>query len=368
MSSDERILQVLDHSACLSKGQLLGYLNQTLYPEELRAVELHLSGCNFCSDALDGYENDKNAENIVNRMVMPSLPALPPREKEKPKEKKEPVPAGKPEAHPAAQAAPAVKEIKPSGYPKPRRNAGKILLRLTGIAAVLAMVFAGLWYFENGTGGEQLALTTGEDTSLDTAHGGKAEEPVSSAANISTTASSTDTVAAAVQAPATSDSLLLAAKLAKKERAKKDSAAYWAAAQRNSDTAPAKLAAVSEPASKQAEQAEAAVAKRAEVEKTADKAQDKEAEINPDQSDFDIGMNLYKQKQYASALMYFRPAESDKSHPKHWDAVYYSALCNKQLNKNRRARKQFERIVEAGAPQKKLAQKQLDEMQQKDDE
>ncbi len=45
---------ILSHSACLSQGQLLQYLNNTLEQEEIRIVEEHVGDCMFCSDAFDG--------------------------------------------------------------------------------------------------------------------------------------------------------------------------------------------------------------------------------------------------------------------------------------------------------------------------
>src|SRR5690606_22510663 len=38
-------------------------------------------------------------------------------------------------------------------------------------------------------------------------------------------------------------------------------------------------------------------------------------------SDFETGVDLYKKKQYASALLYLKAAASDESNPRHWDAV-----------------------------------------------
>src|SRR6202012_4469572 len=76
MSNEKNILQVLDQSACLRKGQLLGYLNKSLYPEELRVVELHLSSCALCSEALEGMETVKNAKQLIASIKLPVLPAV----------------------------------------------------------------------------------------------------------------------------------------------------------------------------------------------------------------------------------------------------------------------------------------------------
>jgi hypothetical protein len=48
---------IFQHSHCLRKEQLLGYVNQTLEKEDISIVENHISDCDICSDALDGLFN-----------------------------------------------------------------------------------------------------------------------------------------------------------------------------------------------------------------------------------------------------------------------------------------------------------------------
>jgi len=359
MNTDERILQILDHSACLSKNQLLGYLKHTLYPEELRAVELHLSSCALCNDALEGLELQQDAEELLASMTLPALPALPPREK--PKEKKD-IPAAPAREEKAAAAAPAAKNAQPSAEPggshtlRPQRS----LARPVGIAAALALIFGALWYF--GFRKEHSEPQLAEKVPVIADSAGPA------AGNSDPDTSHRPDMAAAEEAEAKAaaekkhkDSLLLARKAEASLKARLDSTQAIAA-----QTEPRPLAPAPETASAPAEEDAAKTVAARKMAATAPARDDKE-EPKKELSDFELGMQKFREKNYASALLYFRSAESDKDDPKHWEAVYYSGLCNRYLNKDRRARKLFERIVDAGAPQKKAAQKQLDDMKKKKD-
>lgn len=49
------LLNILEEpQECLTEQQLLDYLGNRLDPEKRHAVEVHLSGCEFCSEALEG--------------------------------------------------------------------------------------------------------------------------------------------------------------------------------------------------------------------------------------------------------------------------------------------------------------------------
>lgn len=352
MNSDERILQVLENSACLSKGQLLGYIKHTLYPEELRAVELHLSGCPICNDALDGLELQANVDELLSSMVPPVLPAIAP--KEKPKEKKEVAPVIKVEKTPAAPKAAEVPEPANSEAADVRRPFS--WKRPLGIAAALAIGFSALWYFEfRPKDNNEIAANTEAETEVP-ATGSNAENRQIAAAPAMEQAKET-ALADAVKAK---DSSI--AKKEDKTKVRKDT-----------------ISAAPVMAARQAVPEPAAAAERKEDTQARDKAEQmaakaavarsKEKEESPKKeelSDYENGLKLYKQNQYASALLYLKQAEGDENNPRHWDAVFYSALCNKYLGKDRRARKQFERIIKADGSYKKAAQKQLDEMKNKE--
>jgi TolA-binding protein len=56
------------NTGCISEQQLLSYINNNLSPSEKRQVELHLTDCELCSDALEGLrllQGDDRATEIV---------------------------------------------------------------------------------------------------------------------------------------------------------------------------------------------------------------------------------------------------------------------------------------------------------------
>jgi hypothetical protein len=374
MNSDERILQILDNSACLSKGQMTGYLKHTLFPEELRAVELHLSSCAFCNDALDGLELQQDPEKLLASLVLPALPAISP--KEKPKEKKEtPVIVKAEKSNNGTEERTNGKKNTRTEAPvaehTPFRSGNTKWLRPLGIAAGLVLAFGALWYFElRPHKSEELAMNA------DTVQAESIPEP-SAKENPKIAAAAPVKVKDTVKAThARTGDTLVAANKSTAAKGKPDSArktsspkAEEAAAQVMAATAPARDNPEKE--DKQSEDAAAkkktaALAQQADVAPAAAKV--KEETKKKELTDYEKGLQLYKQKQYGSALLYLRAAESDASDPKHWDAVYYSALCHKNLDKKRKAIKMFQRVIDAGAPQKTAAQKQIDELKKKDAE
>lgn len=371
MNSEERILQILDHSACLSKGQLIGYLKKNLYPEELRAVELHLAGCPLCNDALEGYEKLSEAESVLASIKLPVLPALTPKEKEKPKEKKEQLVIAKPvKPEVVAAAAPEPATNTPATELNPNRSTAR-LLRPLGIAAALVIGAGAIWYF---------GMRNPERDSNDIAQNSEAVQQAADsdtenrklAANMPAETAQPAAAPAVAPAPKVHKDTLLAkaAQLKEQEKAKQSPAAFSMQA----ETAAAPVASADRVNEEKAKYEEAKMRKTEDnlaaakvAAKNTEAKEDRKKENDKPQSDFEKGLDLYKQKQYASALLYFRSAESDGKDPRHWDAVYYSGLCNKALNKKRRAIKQFERVIEAGASQKNAAQKQLNELKGKED-
>lgn len=361
MNADQRILQILENSACLSKGQLLGYLKHTLYPEELRAVELHLSTCALCNDALDGLELQQDPDQLLASLVPPVLPAIVVPPKEKPKEKKEIHTVAPVAAKPAHAAAPG------EGHHVQHLRPRNLWLRPLGIAVALALGFGALWYFEfRQEEPPKLARQTAENTAPNNENtGDTGHQPLAAAAPMPDQAQ--------LEAEQKhKDSLVLAKREEARRKARKDSLALaaqkTAQSQEQAQGLVAKQAAAEKESTAVADveakkpMAAPAVAARSKEESSKEDTKEPKKAL----TDFEQGMQKYKEKNYASALLYFKSAESDKSDPKHWDAVYYSALCNKNLDKKRRAVKLFERVIEANAPQKKAAQKQLDELQKKD--
>lgn len=52
--SNEQMKRIFDQSACLTPRQLKGYVSGSLVHEEAHAVEAHIMGCPFCSEAIEG--------------------------------------------------------------------------------------------------------------------------------------------------------------------------------------------------------------------------------------------------------------------------------------------------------------------------
>ncbi len=50
----QKLAHILDTSSCITKRQLKDYAAGTMSTEECHAMEHHVNGCAFCSDALDG--------------------------------------------------------------------------------------------------------------------------------------------------------------------------------------------------------------------------------------------------------------------------------------------------------------------------
>jgi hypothetical protein len=364
MNTDDRLLQILENSSCLSKGQLTGYLKHTLYPEELRAVELHLSSCALCNDALEGMETQVDIDKLLASMVPPALPNT--AAKEKPKEKKEVPVVAKPEkaetviplAKTTAQhtTEPENKNDVHTNPFRPRRR----WARPIGIAAALVLGCGALWYFKfNKENSErQIAEHINQPTYTEPAQRDSDRQTVMQAV----TPGQQDSLNKVAEKKH-SDSIYLAKKEEQKLKALKDSTSLALAAKGDSGkgkiaTESQSIAASKTTEAEEKEQPEIAMKRVA----AAPAVSKPKTESKEEPSDFELGMQKYKQRNYASALLYFKSAESDKGDPKHWEAVYYSGLCNKLLNKDRKARKLFERVVDAGVPMKKAAQKQLDDM------
>lgn len=356
---DDKLLQILDNSACLSKGQLTGYIKHTLYPEELRAVELHLSSCALCNDALEGMEMQQDVNALIASMTPPVLPALAP--KEKPKEKKDiavAAKADKAEAAPAPKPAPLAKHDtgrktdQTTMAFRPRQNWARPL----GIAAALVLGFGAFWYFEFNRDDSKKQIALHREKITDTS----SDKAMASQPAVQADMPGPDSLAK-LAAKKHADSIFIVKREEQKLKAKKDSLLAVNIRKDSGRSVASESPAIAASRMAMADQAEETEAKKP----AAAPAKPKE-EAKKEPTDFELGMRLYKEKNYASALLYFKSAERDKENPKHWEAVYYSGICNRNLNKERKARKLFEQVVEAGAPQKKSAQKQLDDMKKGD--
>lgn len=375
MSLDSKILQILDSSACLSKGQMSGYLQKNLYPEELRAIELHLSECPFCSDAVDGLELEMQAVALLAGLKQPNLPAPP-------KESKVEAVLDK-----VAKTVTLKNNTpKPEPTPKPERNivvprkeeaatrrkddepARLNWFKPVAVAAGLAIAIVGGWYFINVQKDDTKALAKNEST--DTAPTANSED--NTAPMVADAAPLSDTISRQKLADATikkADSLPApaAAPEAVAKKIMTDTASRIVAHKDEVQAEVAEVASARRSAAKAApaEEKDAAANRLRETESKKEEPKAR-AKQDANMSDYEMALELYKQKQYGSALLYFRTAQRNSSDPKHNDAVYYSAMCYKATGKSRKAKQLFKKLIEDGAPQKSAAQKQLKQLEAED--
>ncbi len=386
---DHRLLQILENTTCLSKSQLLGYLSNTLQPEELYAVEMHLIECPICNDAIEGLNVTSHTERLLNTLpVMTKLPVSKGKDKKPAEAKNEPVNIAAPvadnkvrdeknipaenAAQPRPLAAPTAKKSHP--HPGFLRQWGKPL----GIVAFLALGFSLLWYFELGGNTEkQLFTDDSASISMDSDRPlAAAELPEQYPAIIPVSKDSIrPTVIPARDSVATKSYDTTLRKIATKEdpvarKEQEDNIVAPAVVARNPDLKdPDVSTEKNTPQKPDAHHAElikeenpppvipeSAVSRQTPVKVNAGK------DALP--SDFDKGMELYRQQQYGSAVLYFRAAVNKPSDPRHYDALYYSAMAYKNMGKKRKALNYFKRVATIDAASHNAdARKQLDMMQ-----
>lgn len=375
MSLDSKILQILDSSACLSKRQMTGYLQKNLYAEELRAVELHLSECPFCSDALDGLEQEIKAITLLNDLKQPNLP--PP-----PKESKVEAVLDKvaksvtlkttnPKADIAPKPEPALvsKEVDTAaphnGSSTSTHQQRFNWFKPIAVAAGLVLAIIAGWYWFNNQEAEQPKLAQ------------RSTPPPAPASEQHSVSESNELTEPAISSPAT-DSVHSAVATNAPSLPSKDTVRpvvvaveHTPAIKATIDTAPAvaKQVEASKPvdegatAKRSAAAPKAAVAEKAEVAESVVPAMTDALKAKPRQdanmSDYEIAIELFKQGQYGSALLYFRTAQRNSGDPKHYDATYFSGMCYKATGKKKKAIQMFKKLVDEGAPQAAAAQKQL---------
>lgn len=53
------------HTACLTEQELLAYVKREMTPEELRSAEIHITDCELCSDAIEGFQFVQNDRSVA---------------------------------------------------------------------------------------------------------------------------------------------------------------------------------------------------------------------------------------------------------------------------------------------------------------
>lgn len=379
MEKGEKILQIFESSACLKADQMLGYLNGSLFQEELRVVELHLASCNLCQEALEGLETHEDAKLLIDGLRMPALPSM---EKsganganEAPLSKTIfPPPAKK--NHTAPSLPKSTFAVKNNTQLSSQRNFS--WLGIGGIAALLLLGGFLFWQYENSNLDWKSFSMASND----------AKAPVVADSN-------TDTKDTSLQLAANQGPVITKKAMPYKAANAMDSgkriAVLPAVTRHLSDSAKA-IIATTTPATMTANNNDAAgktpaiVNKDSQNEphqqtstlaavspkKTATKTTTAKASTKPEEpegtsigigsSDYQTGKSLFLKKQYASALLYLRTASENDNDPHHVEAMYYSALCNLQIGKTGRAKRLLKKVEKSDSPLSEKASEQLKQL------
>ncbi len=392
---DRRLLQILNNTACLSKNQLQGYVNNTLQPEELYAVEMHLIECPICNDAIEGLSYAQNT-SILNSLKPPTkLPSIKSKDKKiapTNNNNKNQQPSAKPTTpnEPANKivdnkaSVPSSKPTIASTYSRTSKN----WLINVGIAAAVLIGFGTLWYVEfykptpiyknkpiaaNNTFEEiKPSFSSPQDTSFVN----EIKEDVTKS-ETNTAAAAADTNVAVVKninqdAEAKKSEIAVTSKTQAKsaetaEVQLVDKSSKPKADTAKSKTANAKKEDIPKPAPKPTLIPAAAEEKSKETKEVSnakstnnDDASDAVPKISS--SDYDKGMSFYRQQQYGSAILYLRNASRNTSGAKQHNALYHLGLSYKNTGRRSKAKEIFEQLVKNNTSQKAAAQKQLDSM------
>lgn len=394
---DHRLLQILENTACLSKSQLQAYLDKSLQPEELYAVEMHLIECPICNDAIEGLKGVEQLHQLLNTIpVMTKLPV--PRNKDKkPVEPKTEtnVPSHatteikqKPESTVTADSGERNRTTASASKSKASGSSwGRQWGKPLGIAATILLLFSLLWYFELGGADEVLGngdaavLVPQTDSLLADAATAMPPKPLSSpaVATPNTTAVPIpDTVKPLAPADLKEPIIKAEEEIQKKVVPKEEPIVKKEVPASVPATVAAKLPEQKERQTQDALQPDATPFVELAEENPTARLDRKASEQVPavktisanttdktlPHSDFEKGMELYRQQQYGSAILYFRTAANKSTEAKYYDALYYSAMAYKNMGKKRKAVTYLKKIVaDEAAPNKSEAQRQLDALQ-----
>lgn len=399
MNSRARLIKAIDNSACLTRRQINDYIYKKLFPEEQYVVEMHLNECPFCNDAIEGFLNTANANQLLSEVDTLQLPAVdadpePLVEKVVPKKEVIVPPVSKTVTEGPVHPAPR----KTVTFDAPDRKRG--MSWKVGLAAA-AVVGLGIWGLNqfNHHKAEKAAMlakanesasaldegvsppvSRQDDSAMNAKYGmqGQAAPVVAShsSARVSNVAADSDAaMVAAADVPAAAPASVAmsreaapspagaAAKTAAPAESKARTSTAPALAKTTTAETRAKAAEVVKEADMRTSSSSTTIAKpvvtaakTATTEKTVakekvrpsaktpeerakdaanKKAATEEKAIAQAEADFKKGMDLYKKKQYASALPYFQAVAKKPDLPKSRQAAKYVKLCKEQLSKDK---------------------------------
>lgn len=383
MEKREKILQIFESSACLKADQMLGYLNGSLFQEELRVVELHLASCNLCQDALDGLENHADVKALIDRLSAPLLP--PPSNKSSVAVTESFSPAKNlfPSSSKKTHTTPSLPKstFTSKSHNQISREKNLSWLGIGGIAALLLLGGFLFWQYQNsGLDWKSFSMASNDvkkptviDSSTndnDTASKSVAQQKTNIAQRAATNKASDSTIKAETAVAvnlnktrhADSATTVVAATLRSKD-------ANSQIPDNNAENA-AKVVNDSQDNHVRSNSLATADIKKAEPKtntSTTTKAPDKPTETtdgseNIGNSDYQTGKSLFQKKQYASALLYLRSAAENNNDPHHVEAMYYSALCNLQIGKTSKAKRLFKKVEKTDSPFAEKASEQLKQL------
>jgi hypothetical protein len=64
----EELKHIFDHSACMTRRQMVDYLDGQMALEECHAVEHHINGCPLCSTAMDAVLNNRDSLHTIETL------------------------------------------------------------------------------------------------------------------------------------------------------------------------------------------------------------------------------------------------------------------------------------------------------------
>ncbi len=348
MDNRGKILQIVENSGCLSKSQFNNLLHHKLHPEELRVVELHLSSCTICSDALEGFELFPESYDTMQNLTISILG----------NKKQDNTTQHKSQANnsainstiidtkisePKKVTLPSLPKIIPSKLNVNFKNSG-IAIGIIGVFVLL------LWFMVFSKSNDDKKVKETLDQYVHQNVKGKNSDTLSTEKSVEKPINNNKEVAKNLVAEAvqTEDK---AEQISKPEEKQE----------------PEKQVIKEEPKKEekkeetiQQEKKEAPPKQELEVKPESFTKPEKLQQTNA--SDYENAVTLFRDTKYASALLYFQSEMSNANSPKYWDAMYYAALCHKNMNNKEKATVMLQKIIDAKVPQSSQANRILEEL------
>jgi FimV-like protein len=352
----ERLLHILDNTACLNRRQMKDYLAGTMLPEEVHAAEAHIASCPLCNMALEGFEAHREE-------ALPAIDAL------NSSFLKKHLDAITPQIH--------LNSLSPATVvSRPKKKAKTVpLMRLVSVAALVLLAIGAFWYFKYGNERRASSIIAQNEAA------GPAAAPetitiADSTMSQPTTASRSNTPSLDKPAPIVQE--------APKAEAKQTSAGNKIASQqaipdmendnRPSGTAAADAAAppaatvVAAPKKAPAPAAKPILAKEdRDQEKSTERVTDEKRarrESGPEDEDntdaLSAGNEHFESGRYSAALRNYRTAMANASGSSRSQAAVMAARCYLNLGQKGRAISLLEDVAANGSgPQKRQARRLL---------